>query len=522
MKSCPRCQTKLQKSEAWAGGYCKTWLECPKCNTYVHTYRPLPHQRAIHEDSHKTIGNFGGYGTGKTTTSREEIIKHILITPNALVVVGANILRQYEQTIKRELETDIPASFVSGYSSQKQTMDFINGARLLWTPFDDPDKLRSMNISMYVILEASEVKGEAYGQLDTRLRNLVAGVPLKDDKGNIVFRYVNGEPIPVMEYDWRKGIIESNPDAGWIRNEVLLRSHRIYQHGTYHDYLQDDEQVVPTVSSHVAATNTNPYLPIGWEDDLRRKRPEWWVKRYLDGSFQYSEGLVYPNAASHVVPYFEIPRNWKRIVAFDYGISDLAAFVFGAIDEKGGRIYIYRCVTAKDRDVAQLARMYHLAASDIPQGGLYTSPIIDPKSGPKRGYDLRTLSEQFLDYGISFQPGAVNVDARIYRLNTYFESGRLKIMDTCSHLIGELEKYRFPERSLTDIKKNINKPIDKDNHSINALEWIVMELPSDPRKVTDSLYNPQFREKEDEWKDQEPWQFTDSDDQNQQGGATWW
>lgn len=521
MKSCPRCKTKLEKSEAWAGGLCKTWLECPNCNTYVHTYRPLPHQRAVHEDSHKTIGNFGGYGTGKTTTSREEIIKHVLITPDAFIVVGANIQRQYEQTIKREFETDIPASFVKGYSSQKQTMDFINGARLLWTPFDDPNKLRSMNATMYVILEASEVKGESYGQLDTRLRNLNAGIPLRDENGEIVYEYIHGEPIPVMEYDWRKGIIESNPDSGWIRNEVLMRSHRIYQHGIFHEYLQDNEQVVSSVSSHVAATNVNPFLPKGWEDDLRKKRPEWWVKRYLDGSFQYSEGLVYPSFASHIIPYFEIPRHWKRLVAFDYGISDKAAYVFAAIDEVGGKVIIYRNLTAKDRNIEQLAKMYHLGASDIPQGGLYTSPIIDPKSGPKRDYNLRRLADQFLDYGISFQSGAIDVDARIYRLNTYIESGKLKIMDTCTDLIAELEDYRFPERSLTDTKKNMNKPIDKNNHSINGLEWIVMELPSDPRKVIDSLYSPKVEKEQTEKYENIPWQFRD-DDQNEGGYIGWW
>lgn len=523
MKSCPRCKTQLQRSEAWAGGYCRTWLECPECNTYVHTYRPLPHQRAVHEDYHEVIGNFGGYGTGKTTTSREELIKHILITPNTQIVIGANIQRQYEQTIKREFETDIPKAFVAHYSAQKQTMDFINGTRLIWTPFDDPDKLRSMNISMYIILEASEVKGEAYVQLETRRRNLAAGVPKRDKEGNLVFKHINGEPIPVMEHDWRKGIVESNPDSGWIRNEILLKSHRIYQHGVYYEYLQDEEQVVKSLSTHVAATVTNPYLPEGWEDDLRAKRPNWWVKRYLEGSFQYTEGLVYPNYASHIVPYFEIPRDWKRVVAFDYGIANKAAYVFAAIDPKQGRLYVYRNLTAQDRNIEQLANMYHLGASDIPQGGLFTSPIIDPKSGPKRDYNLKTLSSQFLDYGISFKAGAVNVDARIYRLNTYIESGRLKIMDTCGDLIEELGKYKFPDRTLDNSgRRNLNRPVDKDNHSINALEWIVMELAPDPRRLIDSLYHAEAPEEfEARYEDNIPWQFRD-EERDEGGSATWW
>ncbi len=507
--------------DSWAGPPCETWFECPKCNTYLHTYKPLPHQAAVHRDSHTTIGNFGGYGTGKTTTSREELIKHILITPKALIVVGAGVQRQYEQTLKRDFEKDFPKSFVKHYSSQKSTMDFINGARLVWVPYDDQGKLRSFNITMYIMLEASEIKHEIYNQLETRLRNMAAGVPLRDDKGNIVYKNVKGVMIPVMKYDWRKGIIESNPDSGWIRNDVLLRSHKINQHGIYHEYFQDDEQIVKSISTHVASSNTNPYLPEHWEENLRAKNPEWWIKRYLEGSFQYSEGLVYPSAASHIVPYFDIPRNWKRLVAFDYGLSDKAAFVFAAIDEKGGKVYIYRVLTATNKSVEQLARMYHLGAADIPHGGLYTSPIIDPKSGPRRDYNKRTLSDQFLDYNISFQPGAVDIDARVYRANTYLEQGRVKIMDTCSDLIDEILEYRFQYRVLPGTNKQVAKPMDKNNHSINGFEWILMELPHDPRRLIDSLYSP-IRSNDEEKEYTTPWQFKDDDDENQEGGPLWW
>lgn len=518
---CPRCKSEARRTPSFIGGDCKTWYECPKCNTYIHTYRPLAHQAAVHSDNHRFIGNFGGYGTGKTTTSREEVVKHLLITPDALIIIGANIQRQYEQTIKREFESDIPAAFVRGYSVQKQTMDFINGARIVWTPFDDPDKLRSMNSSMFVILEASEVKGDAYTQLNTRNRNMVAGIPLRDENGDIVYEELpNGDVVPVMKNDWRKGIIESNPDAGWIRNEILLRSHRIYQHATFYDYFQDPNRILPSVSSHIAASKVNPYLPKGWEADLRAKNADWWVKRYLEGSFQYSEGLVYPNAMAHIVPYFEIPKHWPRIVAFDYGIADKAAFVFGAIDERGGVLYIYRVVTAKDRNVEQLAKMYHLAASDIPAGGLLTSPIIDPKSGPKRDYNLRTLADQFLDFGISFQPGAVNVDARIYRLNSYIEAGKLKIFETCTELIDELQNYRFKERTLTDTDRSISKPIDKDNHAINGLEWIVMELPHDPRQILNGIHN-RLRSYDSPPPEEKLWMFSD-DENSLKGGHEWY
>lgn len=514
---CPRCHNELKPAESFVGGPCLTWFACPTCNTYVHTYKPLPHQRAVHEDSHHIIGNFGGYGTGKTTTSREEIMKHILLTPNANILVGANVQSQYEQTIKRELEMDLPAAFVKDYSAQKQHMDFINGARIIWRPFDDPDKIRSYTVSMAVILEASEVKADAFVQLKTRLRNLSATVPLKNPQGEIQYKLDKGVKIPIIKYDWRKIIAESNPDAGWIRSELLMRSQKIHQYETYFEYLQDPERVDSDTASHVAASTVNAYLPPGFLEQLQRTNPEWWVARYLKGSFQYSEGLVYPSAMSQVVAPFEIPRHWKRLVAFDYGISDLAAFVFGAVDEIKGVLYIYKVMTARDRNIEQLAKMYHIGAADIPQGGLYVSPIIDPKSGPKRDYHLKTLSEQFLDYGINFKAGQIDVDARIYRLNTYLEMGKVKIFENCSHLIEELRDYRWPERTMNDSNKKINKPIDKNNHAINALEWIVMELPRDPRHLILEVYGKGGARidttiEEEERNSPMMWQFAEEDE----------
>ena len=115
-------------------------------------------------------------------------------------------------------------------------------------------------------------------------------------------------------------------------------------------------------------------------------------------------------------------------------------------------------------------------------------PIIDPKSGPRRDYDLKTLADHYLDYGIAFMPGAVNVDARIFRLNTYFESGKVKIFNTCKDLIEELKNYKFIAKTGT-MSGWTDKPEDKNNHGVNALEWITMELPANPKDLVYGIYN---------------------------------
>ena len=488
---CPRCGAQWKEATAINGGPSEFWKECSNnsCNTFFNSYVPQAHQFAFHEDSHPFVGNFGGYGSGKTLTSREEIYKHMFITPKGNTLIGANVASQYEQTIKREIEADLPQVFVKRVNTQKAYMDLINDHRIMYRPYDDPEKLRSYNLTSFLIVEASEVKQQSFVQLKTRTRNLAATEPLRDENGEIVYKTAaNGVKIPIIAHNWQKGIIESNPSAGWIRNDILLVSSDIQKHGEIVDeYDVDPERADPAISTHVTSTSANEFLPENFIANNVKNKPLWWVNRYIYGSFLYAEGKVYPKSSSAVVDDFEIPKTWKHILAFDYGLADDAVFILGAVDEKEGILYIYDECRSKDNNIEALAKLFFEFTNHIPVGMWITAPIIDPKSGPKRDYDKKSLSDHFLDYGIGFKPGFINVDARIFRLNTYFETGRIKIMKKCKALIEEFDNYKFKaDESLES--GFTGKPIDKDNHGINAVEWITMELPADPRNLLYGVY----------------------------------
>ena len=514
LERCPRCNSVWAEAKAINGGPSEFWLECtnPSCNTYHNTYTPQHHQQSFHKDPHRFTGNFGGYGSGKTLTSREEIFKHIFLTPSGNTLIGANVASQYEQTIKREMEADLPAAFVRNVNTQKQYMDMINNHRVMFRPYDDPNKLRSYNLTSFLIVEASEVKKESFTQLKTRLRNTACTVPFKNADGSIKYkRAQNGVKIPEIEFNWAKGIIESNPSAGWIREDVLMVSSDIQKHGEVVDEYNVNATVAdPAISTHVTSTSANEFLPPNFIENNVKNKPIWWTNRYIYGSFLYAEGLVYPSAQNHIVPAFPVPPEWKRIIAFDYGLTDDAVFLFGAVDEKNGILYIYKEVRVNNKNIEELAALFKTASADIPVGGLITSPIIDPKSGPKRDYDKKTLSDHFLDFGISFKPGAINVDARIFRLNTYFESGKLKVMDCCEALNKELAAYKF-KADETEVSGFTGKPEDKNNHGINALEWITMEMPADPRNLVYGIYDKMGRDLTQELKESNPEAFALSD-----------
>ena len=338
----------------------------------------------------------------------------------------------------------------------------------MFRPFDDADKLRSLNLSMFVIVEASETDPDTFHQLKTRLRSHAAFT---------------------SEYDWRRGIIETNPSAGWVRSDVLLNASSIQQYGSTMEHHPDSLTPDPNISAHIASTDSNKYLPPNFINELAMNKPAWWTQKFIYGSFLYSEGLVYPSGTRSIVPYFQVPKHWKRLVACDYGLADKFTFVAAAIDPDTASVYIYKNEATNNKSIKDLSEQYYQFIEDIPNGALYTSPILDPKSGAKRDYNKKTLYDHFLDYGIYFQPGHIQLDARVFRVNTYLEAGTLKIMDNCTELIEEIQDYKFPERTLSS-RHNSDKPMDKNNHSINPLEWICMALPADPSKLTLGSYHP--------------------------------
>lgn len=466
----------------------------------------MEHQQSVHKDAHRITGNFGGYGTGKTTTSREQVYKHCFITPNANVLIGAQITSQYEQTLKRELEADIPEDFVKAYNTQKSFMDLIGGARIMYRPLDDEEKLKSYNLSMAVILEASGVDQSIFEQLKTRLRNTAATTPLIQD-GEIKYkRTAQGQPIPIIDKDWRKMIVESNPDVGWVKSDVLEVASELTKHGTINDDLyRDPKKLDRNISAHVASTDANEYLPDTFVQELIKNKPDWWIQRYIYSSFSFAEGLVYPKGAQCIVPSFTVPNNWKKIVAHDYGLSDLAIFLFGAIDEEHGIVHIYKEIVMHDENVESMANIFHTHTKDIPQGMMICQPLIDPKSGPKRDYNKKSLLDYYAEYNIFFKPGTVSVDARVMRTKTYTDLKRVMIHDCCSNLCEEIKNYKYPERKIGEPYKD--KPVDKDNHSINCLEWILMELPADPKRLTYGIFNNRGENITEPKKEITPWGF---------------
>lgn len=459
---CPQCHFGLMReSDQKDDDGVAIYLSCSECNTIQLTYVPMDHQDHFHADPCKFKGFFGGYGSGKTRTGAEETVQHILSTPSGMTLIGAETKNQLESTAKEMFLKVFPDFMVEDHLKQKDMLLCANGHVVIFRPLDDEGKLRSLNLTAFWIEEASEVKYEIFVQLQTRLRN-------KATKHH-------------------QGIITSNPDMGWIKSEFLLKSGQIYN--AEQDYYQDPEEVNEAFASHIAPTHLNTYLPTTYVEDTAKGKPEWWIRRFLFGSFDHTEGQVYPMFNKLVIPSFPIPRRWERITGTDFGLVDPTVMLAAAIDPDKGELHIYKEHYESGKSIHyHQAQMKQKILNDIPQGRL-RKMVADPKGKAKSEKDMRSTYDYYAEYDIYFEPGINKIEDGIQKVFSYMDLKKLWIHDCCLATIKEGVNYKYPKQALLTDKNPSEKPVDKDNHAMDCLKYICAELPDNPIELLNQSYN---------------------------------
>ena len=214
---CPHCEYGvLEDVISFSGKVCEFFVYCPNCNAYICTYKPMPHQEAFHKDETLKKLYAGGFGSAKTYTCGMECLCTGLQIPNSAILIGAATWGQASETCLKFITDNLPAKLVAKSNQDKVNwyIDLINGSRISAKAFDKEGKIRSANLSLIWIEEASEVDYELVTYVEARLRNKAA--------------YFKGK-------NRLKMLLSSNPDVGWLCTEWLMKSSNIYYHGNVKD-----------------------------------------------------------------------------------------------------------------------------------------------------------------------------------------------------------------------------------------------------------------------------------------------
>lgn len=500
IRNCPRCSKPLVPAKAINGSESNTFLECPECGTLINTFKPTYYQAVFLRRRERYKMSAGGYGTGKSRANIEDVIKHLLLVPGSRVCVAARTYPALESTFVKEFYSMFPLKLVRRKNDQKHELTLTNGSELLFRSFDDETKLKSMNLTMAVIVEASDVQFAAFTMMQSRIRNTAAMIPEYDSNGNVIMQWDASQKSykPKYRIDARHINLETNPDSGWVKSKFLLDAANVEFYGdAYNEAYKMNKDRDPHKYVQVVSTSANPYLPASYEEEQTRGKSAAYIQQYYKGSFNFSSNLVFPNFGICIKQPHPLPRardeEGRRtlfyVIGLDYGINDPTHIIFAAFSTETKKLYVYDELRMNNSDIKTISRDYRkeikLNGTDLT--GLLMQPRFDGRSYNKRESDLISIGGMFEAEGLFFEPSFASHESRIIKMNALINHDQIEIFSTCEFLIEESLNYKF---KLDKQGSPTSSPEDGNDHGVTALEFVVVELPHNLQELKLSVYLP--------------------------------
>tara|TARA_R100001015_G_C4634030_1_gene199800 strand:- start:1855 stop:3417 length:1563 start_codon:yes stop_codon:yes gene_type:complete len=224
-----------------------------------------------------------------------------------------------------------------------------------------------------------------------------------------------------------------------------------------------------------ARLTDNPYLvKDGTYEAMLMSLPEVQRRRLLDGDWNVSEGAAFSefNQQHHVIEPVEIPYNWVRLRACDYGFSSPSCVLWGAIDWDGC-IWIYRELYQNRLTADELAEYIMELESDDPQ--MYMS-VLDKSCWNKLGMG-KSIALSMIEKGLRWVPsnsdrmqGKQEVHKRLQL--TKDDKPKLKIFNTCTNIIRTLPTLPLSKNNSEDVDTKA------EDHAYDALRYMFMTQQS--------------------------------------------
>lgn len=223
----------------------------------------------------------------------------------------------------------------------------------------------------------------------------------------------------------------------------------------------------------------NPYLSQdgNYEANLL-SLPENERKRLLYGDWDVAEGAAFSewNRKIHVIEPFEIPANWMRFRACDYGYGSFAFVIWLAVDPATEQLIVYREMKVKKVLAVDLADMVLEAEA----GERIRYGMLDSSLWHKRGDTGPSLAEQMLGRGCSWRPSDRSGGSRVagknelhrrLQVDPFTEMPRIVFFSTCTNIISELPSISLDKTNPEDVNTK------GDDHGYDALRYAVMSRP---------------------------------------------
>lgn len=384
---------------------------------------------------------YGGGGSGKSHFVVQKIIYKLLKFPNrkCLVVrkVG-NTLRDSVYALFKTVLSDWQLYDSSECRDSLLTIKLITGSEILFKGLDDPEKIKSIaNIDDIVIEEATDLTIDDFTQLNLRLRS-------KNPYNQI---HVMFNPVSKSNWVYKQ----------WFSSESVINT--------------DTTTILKTTYKD------NKFLPESYIDALKEMEstnPAYY-SIYALGEFASLDKLVYTNWEINDFDKRQLLRDNSNIQAFfglDFGYTaDPTAFVCVLIDRINKYLWVFD-------EFQKKGLLNNEIAEKIIKMGYGKEIITADSSEPKSIEDLKRNGLHRIK---GAKKGRDSILNGIQNLQQY----KIIVKPECIHLIEELRNYTW----LKDKDGNyINKPIDKNNHGLDALRYAIECTEIKKLKISDNWF----------------------------------
>jgi len=251
-----------------------------------------------------------------------------------------------------------------------------------------------------------------------------------------------------------------------------IESRKILRYGANHPIHPDEplyqRRFIP------ARLTDNPFLMESGEyEAMLLSLPEVERRRLLEGDWDVAEGAAFPEFSRFVhvcdASTTQIPTNWLRIRAGDYGYSAPSCILWGAVDWDDN-LWIYREFYGKGQTAENLARIISSYEGEDP--GMYYT-VLDSSCWNRVGTGP-SIAETMIRAGVRWTPsdrnrlaGKMEIHRRLQQ-DTVTDEPRIKILSTCTHLIRTLSSLPLSKTNTEDVDTKA------DDHAYDALRYMCM------------------------------------------------
>lgn len=411
----------------------------------------------------------GPYETGKTVAAISKLHALLVKYPKSRAFMTRQTYKSlmpsaivtYEQKVL-PVPPDDPKSAIKKYGGSKPDFyEYPNGSNLLIVGMDSPDKLLSAEFDFGYVNQAEEISLDAWEKLVGRCTGRA---------GNAPYTQVMGDCNP------------SHPQH-WILHRASLKlfeqlhkhNPRLYDQETG-EITEDGKKSIQVLSSLTG---------------LRKKRG-------YEGKWVSNEGVVYEfDRDIHLIPRHKVPEIVSWYLAIDFGYTNPFVCQLWGLD-RDGRLYLWNEIYHTKRTInAHIPKIREMVGNRT-----ITAVVADHDAE-----DRATLAEYGFHTIAARKDISVGIQAVEERLKVQGDDKpRLYVVeDACieydrglyREYAGDLfpcsTEHEFPLYSWpesVDGKVNKEKPLDLNNHGMDAMRYMVMHL--DNGKTLKEVAYPNF------------------------------